>query len=255
MKRLSISSVAASGLLLWIPLHAQVVIDSFSTPASTDALNYNVVAEYLGPGPASTFAINGADQFQAANASPSTVNSTTDFYWKSGAALSDTIFGQSVSVDIDDIYKQGAAGLGLATSTSGLNYQELSIYNVGATNVSTSANVTDGISGNLTVNFNLGAITETITRNSQTGFTLKLAGPGLTSGGGTFSANFTDASASGQTVYFGLDIYTGDQSGAAGHQIEDNLTFVPEPSTYALILGSVAACAFVGRIRRSSQSL
>jgi hypothetical protein len=250
MKILSIASLAICGLLCSFPLHAQV-LDNFSTPASTDMLNYNAVAEYVGSGTASTFAINGADQFQAANSTPSTSNSTTDFYWKS-AVLSDTIFNQSVSVDIDEIYTQGAAGLGLATSTSGGNYAEYSIYNVSG-NGSGTAGITGISPTGLTINFALGAITETITRTSNTGFTLQLAGLGLTSGGGTYTTTFTDSSFSGKSVYFGLDIYTGDTSGAAGHQIEDNLTYVPEPSTYALMLGSLAAFIFVVGIRRSSQ--
>jgi hypothetical protein len=247
VKIFTISSVALSGLFLWLPLHAQI-LDTFGTPMATDALNYNVVAEF---GSAATFAINGSDQFQPT----SNANETTAFYWKSGAVLSDTIFGESVSIDIDEIYTQAAAGLGLATSTGGANYKELSIYNVSG-NGSGTAGITGISLSGLTLNFALGAITETITRNSGTGFTLKLAGPGLTSGGGTYSTTFTDSSFAGLNVDFGLDVYNSATPASHGHQIEDNLTFVvPEPSTYALILGSLGACAFVGRIRRSSQSL
>jgi hypothetical protein len=244
MKILSAASIALISLICGFPLHAQI-LDTFSTPASTDMLKYNAVAEYLSP--AATFAINGTDQFQPT----SSVSGTTDFYWKS-AVLSDTIFNQSVSVDIDMIYTQAAAGLGLATSSSGGNYAEYSIYNVSGDGFGTAGITGIGTSG-LTINFALGAITETITRNSDTGFTLKLAGPGLTSGMGTYTTTFTNSSFSGQSVYFGLDLYNSGTIASHNHQIEDNLTYVPEPSTYALMLGSLAAFAFVVQIRRKSQ--
>jgi hypothetical protein len=224
--------------VLVAPLVQGQVIDDFSV---SDPQNYTPLLTF-GSNTA-TFATNGSGQLQPDN----TPGSTTAFFRNTaGAFLSDTTFGESVSIQVVNVVPLGAAGLDLGTDTSGANHDEFAIYSPGAN----QGTVTGIGTNSFSVDFSLGSITETITRESDTSFLFALAGPGLTS---TFAPQtVTLGQYAGQNAYFGLDFYGGGNPDLAGNlQIEDNLALVvPEPSTFTmLIAGAMAGGVFLMRRR------
>ena len=216
--------------LLTLISHGQV-IDTFST---SDSGNYNNFLEYNGDGNGSgTFATNGAGQFQ-----PESPAGTTNSYFRNtGESLSDTVFGQSVSIDLINVNQLGAAGLALATNLSDSNHAEFALYSPSANQFDLTGVNNGGPSATFGADFSQGSITETLTRTGDTTFAYTLAGPGLTSG--TQTGTFTLSAFAGQAAFFAMDIYGGGSDStdnvpsAASQQIEDYLTFtwasVPEP--------------------------
>jgi hypothetical protein len=238
---------ALSGItLLTSPLHAQFV-DMFNGTAAADATNYTYAVSFGSGGV--TFAINGNTnpQFQPTT---STFGTTTQFY-RNDSTLSDSVFGNTVSVEIDNIGDFSAAGLAFNTSTSGPNYLEFSI-NTGPFSSGVALSSLTNTTKTFDVDFNAGSILETVTRTGDTTLAYTFTGPGLTNGitpDGPITGTITDANFAGQNIVFGLDTYSGNSPGA---QIEDNLAFaltVPEPSTWALMFGGVAMLACIIRLR------
>ncbi len=212
-----------------LPLHAQFV-DSFVS--QSDASNYNVVLGYNGNNMgAAGFAINASQQFQPTKAE----DSTTQFFRNTGETLSDTQFGDSVSIDVVNASGGTVVGLALATSLTGANTNDAVVDTTAGSGTRFTNNGNN--LANITTDFSLGAVTETITRTGDTTFNFSLSGMGLTSG--SVSGTFTDASLGGANVYFGMEVYGGfPGSGGATDLIEDNLAFtpstVPEPSTWMM---------------------
>jgi hypothetical protein len=231
------------------PLHAQFV-DTFSGTATADATNYTYAVSFGSGGV--TFGINGSQQFQPTT---STYGTTTQFY-RNDSTLSDSVFGNTVSVEIDNIGEFSAAGLAFATSTSGANYLEFSI-NTGAFSSGVAGSSLTNTTKSFDVDFGAGPIYETVTRTGDTTLAYTLSGPGLTDGStpeSPITGTITDANFAGQNIVFGLDTYSGNTPGA---QIEDNLQFAltaPEPSTWALMLGGVTMLALSVRSMRAKRA-
>jgi hypothetical protein len=245
--RFSLWAVASSIIVLGLPLRAQV-LDTFSSTSAADAVNYNAVEVYTssGSGPA-TFAINGSGQFQPTS---SAADTTTEFF------RNDTVFnlGDTVSVDIDQLYNSAAVGLAFGTSPTSTTTFELDLTGSGPDGLSVNGGIANlQSSPSLTFNFSLGPVIETVTRTSNTVLTYSLSGLGLTSGPVTGTVAY---SLPAGNLYFALSEYTGDyqdiDTTSPGKQIEDNLTYVavPEPSIYAMMLVGVALLGF--SLRRKS---
>ena len=236
-----------AALLVTLPLHAQF-IDTFVS--SSDSSNYNTVLGYNGEGNgAAQFAVNGSQQFQPTAAE----DSTTQFFRNTGESLSATNFGSSVSIDIDHADQTTVVGLAFATSLAGANTTD-AVLNFTGQATNRTGTFTEGSStlANITTDFSLGAVTETITRTGATTFSFSLSGPGLTSG--PVSGTFSDTDFNGSNVDFGMEVYGGQPgNGPSANQIEDNLAFtpstVPEPSTWVM---GAAMLVLVGatRLRR-----
>ena len=110
-------------LVLIAPLAQGQVIDDFSV---SDPQNYNPVLTFGSD--TATFATNGSGQLQPDN----TPGNTTAFFRNTpGAFLSDTTFGESVSIQVVNVAALGAAGLDLGTDASGDNHDEFAIYSPG----------------------------------------------------------------------------------------------------------------------------
>jgi hypothetical protein len=250
------------------PARASDVLDDYS---SDDSGNYTEVLPYdpNGNGP-QLFSVNGSDELQptgnySTGSPPADTGgdtTTTAFLWK-GVGFSDSPIdiafpGQSVSIDAVNINDYALVGLRFSTSdTSLVDSVEFGILghytgdDVDPTVSATSGNVylNGGLTADpaLTLDFTAGkTITETFARTGDDTFTYSLAGAALTSG--PVTGNFTDANFSGKTVYFGPDFF---EAASTFDQKADNLTFVPEPSTYALMLGGLALLGFC--IRRKGE--
>jgi hypothetical protein len=232
------------------------VIDNFST---ADSSNYNAVLAYQsGAASPAGFAVSSGQLVPTGGA-----GNTTIFLRNTGQSLSDTVFGESVSLDLvgvsnpatDNGSQLGADSIGFSDSLPPstpvpVNYSsqdaELGIlrdaggYAIASSNTSVVQAATP-----IDANFSLGSITETITRVADNNFTLNFSGPGLVGSPVTIT-NITMTIAPGHTLYFGPDVFEGN---TVGDQVVDNLAFVPEPSTYAMLLGGVALLVLVGRAR------
>ena len=239
-------------LLAVTQFHAlSATLDDFSGTTSSDSSNYTTLLSYGSS--AETFSINSSHQLQPTG---STEGTTTTFLWNAGQTLG---VGDTVSLDLVNIEAESNfAGLAFTTSPtsangSGDNYAYLGLVTTGPANnnvpaTTGGADINGNVTYGLTFNFGSGAITESVTRTA-TALDYTFSGPGLTSNGGTYSGSFAYALPSNDTVYFGPNIYGGTSAGA---QIVDNLdyTAIPEPATYAMILGGVGLLVFVARGRK-----
>jgi hypothetical protein len=249
------TSIATAALFLAVTQFHSVgaTLDAYdSSTAATDSSNYTTLLSYGST--AETFAINGSSQLQPTG---STDGTTTTFLWKNNTFA----VGDTLSIDIYNIDgTSNFAGLGFtlsqtsANDTNGDNYVFLGIVGGGAVNgdpatvADIDVNTQAGGTGTLDFSDNK-FVTESVYRTatgldySFSGSALTPTTPDTTSISGTFAVSAYD----GKTLYFGPNIYGGT---SPGNQIEDNLVLVPEPSTYAMLLGGFGLLALVARGRK-----
>jgi hypothetical protein len=227
-------------------------LDDFSGTTSSDSANYTTLLSYTASSDTTpeTFSINSSGQLQPTS---SGTGKTTTFLWNGGQTFA---LGDTVSIDIDNVSAyNNLAGLAFTTSAtsangSGDNYIFAGLLSESPDSSNVPATVGEADIDNVvgvaaTFNFSLGSVTESATRTA-TGFDYRFSGPGLTSG--PITGSYAVPGYDGQTVYFGINIYGGD---SPGDQVVDNLDLtVPEPSTYAMLLGGVALLALVARSRK-----
>jgi hypothetical protein len=238
------SALCLAALFALASSHAlAATLDDFSGTTAADSANYNTLLSFGGSG--APFSINGSNQLQPTGS----VGTTTTYLWNAGETFA---LGDTVSIDIVNV--DGASNLaGFAFTTNPNSTENPSdnyifvglLAEAGSSgNPATSGGVdvnNESSAGTSALDFAAGSVTESATRTA-TGFDFTFSGPGLTDG--PITGSYTDAAYTGQTVYFGINIYAGDSPGG---QIVDNLDFTeaPEPSTYALLLGGIGLLILV----------
>ncbi len=233
---------------------AQILVDDFSTGTSAD---YNVIQTYEAHGGTTGTYATTSGEFN-----PVISNESTYYFLRNDGYKLNA--GDTVSLDLDAILNtsNAAAGLGLGTSLTSAgatgygtgsvaNNSEIILQKAG----STYNLLGTGLTGITWTQAN--PLTLSITRQTDgTDYSVSLTGSGFTTLSSSFSNSGTPL---GIPVYFGPSLYTGNGNPTTVQQGEffDNLTYtsaasVPEPSTWAMLLGGVLMLGVVIRVRRQA---